>query len=44
MIVYIAAGASKLATAELPTFVELKGASGCIRVRAELISDPPFIR
>lgn len=44
MIVYIAAGIKKWSTFELPVFAELQSASGTMRVRAELISDPPFIR
>ena len=44
MIIYIATGISKVATIELPTFIELQSAAGTMRVRAELISDPPFVR
>lgn len=44
MIVYIAAGLPKWSTFEMPVFAELQSASGTMRVRAELISDPPFVR
>ena len=44
MITYIAAGVKKWSTVEIPVFAELQSASGTMRVRVELISDPPFIR
>lgn len=44
LLMYIAAGVKKWSTVDIPVFAELQSASGTMRVRAELISDPPFVR
>ena len=43
-IVYVGLGVPGVTTVEIPLFVELLTASGCAKIRAEAISDPPFIR
>ena len=44
MLVYVAIGLEGIQTVEIPIFAELSSASGVMRTRVELISDPPFVR
>lgn len=44
MLVYVAVGLEGIQTVEIPIFAELTSATGVLRARMELISDPPFVR
>lgn len=43
-LIYLGVGLKKLATVELPIWVELAGTHGKIRLRIQLTSEPPFFR
>lgn len=43
-VAYFSIGPKRLATLVVPVLVELRGMIGRVRVKFELVSDPPFIR
>lgn len=44
MLVWVAVGVGGVSTIEIPIFAEVSAASGSVRTRMELISDPPFVK
>lgn len=44
MLVWVAIGLAGVSTVEVPIFAEVSAASGSVRTRMELISDPPFVK
>lgn len=44
MLIWVAVGVDGLSTIEVPIFAEVSAASGTVRTRMELISDPPFVK
>lgn len=44
MLVWVAVGVNGVSTIEMPIFAEVSAASGSVRTRMELISDPPFVK
>lgn len=44
MLVWVAVGVNGVSTIEMPIFAEVAAASGSVRTRIELISDPPFVK
>lgn len=44
MLIWVAVGVGGISTVEIPIFAEVLTASGSVRTRMELISDPPFVK